>query len=130
MAHPWNVFFLAVAMGFLMVSSVPYRGLKSLKIDRWGVIVAMLGVAGMLTASFFFQWSLLHLLIGGTYVLSGPVELLIRRDKVLREAGIKAEDLTITAEDSAELGLEEVMEEVLDEVRDEEPVEEIKLNRP
>ena len=128
-AHPWNVFFLAVAMGFLMVSSVPYRGLKSLKIDRWGVIVAMLIVAGMLTASFFFQWSLLYLLIGGTYVLSGPVELLIRRDKVLREAGIKAEDLTITAEDFAEIGLEEVMEEVLEEVREEAPVEEIELNR-
>lgn len=119
-AHPWNVFMLAMAMGLLMVSSVPYRGLKTLKLDRWGVIVAMLALGGLLTASFFFKWSLLYLVLGAVYVVSGPLELLIRRDRVLAEAGIKAEDLTITAQDLAELGLDEVLEEVLEEEEHEE----------
>ncbi len=121
-AQPWNVFLLSVALGMLMVSSVPYRGMKTLKLDRWGVIVAMLVLGAFLTASFFFKWSSGYVALGFLYVASGPVELLIRRDRVLAESGIKAEDLTLTAEDLKELGLDGTLE-------DEEEVDESEFSR-
>jgi len=106
--NPWNVWLMAVAIALLMVSSVPYRSIKTLRLSRGWVMSIMLIVAFALVLSLRFKWSVGYLVLFSVYAASGPIELLIRRGKVLEEAGLRPEDVVLTAEDLAELNLQEL----------------------
>jgi len=80
--HPWNVWALALLLGFLMVSSVPYRTPKSLKLSRETMILSALFWAALLLVAVKYRVSAAFVLLLGSYVVSGPLEAILLRKKV------------------------------------------------
>jgi CDP-diacylglycerol--serine O-phosphatidyltransferase len=91
--HPWNVWALALILGLLMVSSVPYRTPSSLKLSRGTRILSALFWAAILLVAVRYRASTAFVLLLGSYVVSGPLEAIIRRKRV-------------TLIDDADLGLD------------------------
>ena len=81
--HPWNVWMLALVLGLLMVSSVPYRTQGSLKLSRGTMIVSALFWAAILAVAVQSRASTAFILLLGSYVVSGPLEAIIRRKRIV-----------------------------------------------
>jgi CDP-diacylglycerol--serine O-phosphatidyltransferase len=80
--HPWNVWALSLVLGLLMVSSVPYRTPSSLKLSRFAIIVSALFWAAILLVAVRYRVSTAFIVLLGSYVLSGPLEVLILRKRI------------------------------------------------
>ena len=80
--HPWNVWLLALILGLLMVSSVPYRTPKGMKLSRDTMIISALFWAAILLVAVRFRISTAFVVLLGSYVLSGPLEVIIRRKRI------------------------------------------------
>ena len=80
--HPWNVWALVLVMGILMVSSVPYRTPKSLKLSRETMIVSALFWASILLVAVHYRFSTAFVVLLGSYVVSGPLEAIVSRKKI------------------------------------------------
>ena len=80
--HPWNVWCLALVLGFLMVSSIPYRTPKSLRMSRNMTIVTALFCASLLLVAMQYRVSTAFIVLLGSYVVSGPLEAIFRRKRV------------------------------------------------
>jgi CDP-diacylglycerol--serine O-phosphatidyltransferase len=81
--HPWNVVALAMLLGLLMVSRVPYRTAKSLRITPRGMMLLALCFGIVLAVAMRYRVSTAFILLMGSYVLSGPLEAIIRRKRVV-----------------------------------------------
>jgi CDP-diacylglycerol--serine O-phosphatidyltransferase len=81
--HPWNVVALAMLLGLLMVSRVPYRTAKSLRITPRGMMLLALCSGVVLAVAMRYRVSTAFILLMGSYVLSGPLEAIIRRKRVV-----------------------------------------------
>lgn len=75
---PISVFLLTVVLGLLMVSSVPYRGWKTLKLRPLHLMVVTFVLASMLVLATQFDGSLAFCLAAAGYAASGPVEAALR----------------------------------------------------
>ena len=80
--HPWNVWVLTLVLGLLMVSSVPYRTPKTLRISRETMIVGALFWATILLVAVRYRVSTAFVVLLGSYVLSGPLEAIVRRKQI------------------------------------------------
>lgn len=80
--HPWNVWVLVLVMGVLMVSSVPYRTPKSLKLSRETMIVSALFWASILLVAVHYRFSTAFVVLLGSYAISGPLEAIVSRKKI------------------------------------------------
>ena len=65
-----------------MVSSVPYRTPKSLKLSRETMILSALFWAALLLVAVKYRISTAFVLLLGSYVVSGPLEAILLRKKV------------------------------------------------
>lgn len=85
--HPVNVLVIALILSFLMVSNIPYRTFKAKGGARSKVIGFALFLSVMLAISVRYNLSTAFLSFGASYVLSGPLELLLfrKRHGALRE---------------------------------------------
>lgn len=88
--QPFAVLALAVVLGLLMVSSVPYRSHKSLRRGPLA-LVGMLNVGALLAISARVNFSTAFISVLGAYVASGPVEALIRRARRSPKVDLGAE---------------------------------------
>lgn len=80
--HPWNVWALTLILGLLMVSSVPYRTPKTLRLSRETMIMGALFWASILLVAVQYRVSTAFVVLLGSYVVSGPLEAIIRRKRV------------------------------------------------
>ena len=104
--HPWNVWALTLILSLLMVSSVPYRTPKTLRLSRATMIVSALFWAMILLVAVQYRISTAFVLLLGTYVMSGPVEAIFSRKKVKI---LDDQDLSLD-----ELLSDEVAEEIIE----------------
>jgi len=77
--HPWNTALITGALSLLMVSRVPYRTFKTLRMSP--VVVACLALLLGVLAAFgarFHNFAAVLLLPAALYVASGPSEALVR----------------------------------------------------
>ncbi len=77
--HPWNTALITAALSVLMVSRVPYRTFKTLRMSP--VVVACLALLLGVLATFgalYHNFAAVLLLPGALYVASGPAEALVR----------------------------------------------------
>ena len=65
-----------------MVSSVPYRTPKTLRIARETMIVGALFWATILLVAVQYRISTAFVVLLGSYVLSGPLEAIVRRKRI------------------------------------------------
>ena len=98
MEHPWNVWGLTLILGLLMVSSVPYRTPKTLRLSRETMIVGALFWASILLVAVQYRISTAFVVLLGSYVVSGPLEVIFQRKRV-------------TLIDDADLSMEELLGE-------------------
>jgi len=80
--HPWNVWVLAMLLGLLMVSRVPYRNAKSLALSRESMIALALVLGIVLAIAVRYRFPTAFITVLGAYVVSGPLEAMIRRKRV------------------------------------------------
>jgi len=80
--HPWNVWMLSMILGFLMVSQVPYRSAKSLKLGRERMMLLALACGVVLAIAVKYRFPTAFISVLGAYVLSGPLEAIFRRKRV------------------------------------------------
>ena len=80
--HPWNVWGLTLILGLLMVSSVPYRIPKTFRLSRETMIMGALFWASILLVAVQYRISTAFVLLLGSYVVSGPLEAIVRRKRV------------------------------------------------
>jgi CDP-diacylglycerol--serine O-phosphatidyltransferase len=80
--HPWNVWVLSMILGFLMVSQVPYRSAKSLKLSRERMMLLALVFGIVLAIAVKYRFPTAFIVVLGSYVLSGPLEAIFRRRRV------------------------------------------------
>lgn len=66
--------FVMLASSFLMVSNVPYRNFKHIRIDLWLRVVMILAAAGLIFLAIRYKTSFVLLLLVLIYVVMGPVE--------------------------------------------------------
>jgi phosphatidylserine synthase len=85
-----------------MVSSVPYRTPKGLKLSRETMIVSALFWAAILLIAVKYRISTAFVLLLGSYVVSGPLEAILLRKKIklIDDSDLSLGDLL--AEDSFE----------------------------
>lgn len=98
-APPGRVGFLVAAFAMLMVSNVPYRTFKSLRLSPITVGGAGLFITFCVVVGLRTNLSLTLLILAVVYVLSGPVEGLLRLGGRLRLAGPDLSD-----DEEADLG--------------------------
>ena len=93
--HPWNVWGLTLILGLLMVSSVPYRTPKTLRLSRETMIVGALFWASILLVAVRYRVSTAFVVLLGSYVVSGPLEAIVRRKRVklIDDADISMDEL-------------------------------------
>ncbi len=72
--HPTLPLVAIVGMALLMVSNVPFRTSKSLKMSRGTKAFAILFMASLICVSVFYDISFMVLPVLAVYVLSGPIE--------------------------------------------------------
>jgi CDP-diacylglycerol--serine O-phosphatidyltransferase len=80
--HPWNVWVLALVMGLLMVSRVPYRSAGSMRLSRESMLGLALALGLILAIAVRYRFSTAFIAVLGAYVVSGPLEAIIRRKRV------------------------------------------------
>lgn len=80
--HPWNVWMLSMILGFLMVSQVPYRSAKSLKLGRERMMLLALASGVVLAIAVKYRFPTAFITLLGAYVLSGPLEAMFGRRSV------------------------------------------------
>ena len=80
--HPWNVWMLSMILGFLMVSQVPYRSAKSLKLSRERMMGLALACGIVLAIAVKYRFPTAFITVLGAYVVSGPLESIFRRRRV------------------------------------------------
>jgi len=80
--HPWNVWMLSMILGLLMVSRVPYRSAQSLRLSRGRMMVLALACGVVLAIAVKYRFPTAFISVLGAYVLSGPLEAIIRRRRV------------------------------------------------
>lgn len=73
-ANPWGPFAIVLVVAFLMVSAVPYRTAKSLKMNTATKVFFALLFGGLIVVGIFFDISFMVLPVMASYVLSGPIE--------------------------------------------------------
>jgi len=98
--HPWNVWLLSMLLGLLMVSRIPYRSAKSLKLSRETMLVLALVCGLVLAIAFKYRFPTAFISVLGAYVLSGPLEAIIRHKRV---EVLPDSDLLGPEEDSVEI---------------------------
>jgi CDP-diacylglycerol---serine O-phosphatidyltransferase len=74
--HPVAVAVFAVTVGLLMVSSIPYRAMKSFRRNARTMAGVLLFFAAFLVLGVMYDISAVLTALGLTYVISGPVEFL------------------------------------------------------
>ena len=77
--EPLLVLAFALCTALLMVSTVPYRGFKSFRISRGTMLNFAVVLAAVLVVAVRYNLSTAFLIIGGAYIASGPLELVVRR---------------------------------------------------
>jgi len=80
--HPWNVWMLSMVLGVLMVSQVPYRSSKSMRLSRESMTLLALGFGVVLAVAMRYRISTAFIVLMGGYVVSGPLEAVFRRRRV------------------------------------------------
>ena len=65
-----------------MVSSVPYRTPKTLRLSRETMILGALFWATILLVAVRYRVSTAFVVLLGSYVLSGPLEAIVRRKRI------------------------------------------------
>ncbi len=80
--HPWNVWILSMLLGLLMVSRVPYRSPASLRLSRETMTLLALGCGVVLAIAVKYRFPTAFITVLGAYVLSGPIEAMVRRRRV------------------------------------------------
>ena len=80
--HPWNVWSLAIVLSLLMVSSIPYRTPKTLRLSRGTMILSALFWGMLLLIAVRYRVSTAFVFLLGSYVISGPVEAIFSRKRV------------------------------------------------
>lgn len=73
-ANPWGPFAIVVAMGFLMVSAVPYRTTKALRMTTVTKVILAGLLATLVLVGVFADISFFVLPFMAAYALSGPLE--------------------------------------------------------
>jgi len=81
LAHPLNAFGMMVALSYLMVSKVPYRTFKDFKLRPITMAFLALTLGLIVTVGSRYDISVALVAMSVPYVLSGPVESMIRRRK-------------------------------------------------
>jgi len=80
---------ISIAMGVLMVSSVPYRTLKTMRRNVRTVAGVTIFAGAFIYCGVMWDISTVLVILGSTYLLSGPVELIVgfpvRRRRKARE---------------------------------------------
>ncbi len=91
--NPVWVLMLALMLATLMVSNVPYRSIKSLRLRASKVVTISLSMAAILMIAVRYNFSTGFLVMLAFYASTGPLEALLFRDR-LRSTGvpIKPED--------------------------------------
>jgi len=80
--HPWNVWVLALVLGVLMVSRVPYRSAKSLRLSRETMLGLALACGVVLAIAVRYRFPTAFISLLGAYVISGPLEAILHRKRV------------------------------------------------
>ncbi len=80
--HPWNVWVLALLLSLLMVSSIPYRTPKTLRLSRETMILSALFWGMLLLVAVRYRVSTAFVVLLGTYAVSGPIEAVFSRKKI------------------------------------------------
>ena len=83
-ANPWGPFAIVLVVAFLMVSAVPYRTTKSLKMTTASKVFFALLLGGFIFVGIFFDISFIVMPVMASYVLSGPIEGFIIAGKSAR----------------------------------------------
>ena len=68
--------------GLLMVSRVPYRSPASLRLSRETMTLLALGCGVVLAIAVKYRFPTAFITVLGAYVLSGPIEAMVRRRRV------------------------------------------------
>lgn len=79
--HPENVMIITLILSWLMVSRVPYRTFKTKKSRRATMIGVALFLSAILVLSVRYNLSTAFVSLAALYVISGPVELIVRRTR-------------------------------------------------
>jgi CDP-diacylglycerol--serine O-phosphatidyltransferase len=77
--HPWNVWLLALVLGLLMVSRVPYWSAKSMRISRDTTLGLALACGGVLVFAMHYRFPAAFISLLGGYVISGPLDAIWHR---------------------------------------------------
>jgi CDP-diacylglycerol---serine O-phosphatidyltransferase len=85
--QPLLVMAFTVLVAGLMVSTVPYRGFRSFRISRKTVLVIALMLAAVLVTAVRWNLSTAFMAFGLSYIVSGPMELVVRRLILRQEWG-------------------------------------------
>lgn len=72
-----SVVALVLSLAFLMVSTIPYRGLKTLKLSPRTLAVVVVAFGACLAIAARYDISTLFVVVGMGHVLSGPLEMLV-----------------------------------------------------
>ncbi|MDP6931774.1 MAG: CDP-diacylglycerol--serine O-phosphatidyltransferase [Myxococcota bacterium] len=75
--HPVNVWVLTLLLALLMVSQIPYRTFKTHRLSRITVAALALGFGVILAIAVRYNFSIAFVLVIGTYVVSGPLEMVL-----------------------------------------------------
>ena len=82
--HPVNVLVLALVLGLLMVSAIPYRTFRAFR--QGGVVWLALTLGAVIAVAVRYRVQTAPIALAGVYVVSGPLERLVRLRR--REAGL------------------------------------------
>jgi CDP-diacylglycerol--serine O-phosphatidyltransferase len=77
-AHPMNVLLVMAALSMLMVSEVPYHGLKAFRLKRLTIVGLALFLGFCITVSIVYRnIAYLLFLVGTVHIISGPMMALL-----------------------------------------------------
>lgn len=103
--EPLLVMAFALMTAVLMVSNIPYRGFKSLRISRKTVMFIAVSLAAVLVIAVRVNLSTSFLAIGLTYIAWGPAEFFVRRFVLRQDWGLATvEPAKIAVDDEADEG--------------------------
>lgn len=105
--HPLTVWLLALVLAFLMVTRVPYRTFKTMRLSRSTIAGLALTLGVIMVVSLRFDFSIAFLGALGLYVASGPLEAILRIGRHQSELDLD-DDLTDLFEVPDELPFQEV----------------------